>query len=146
MVRRATVAHSGPDFPIKKVVSLSLAALERSTGGDPNLARNRSKLSVRTWMLNGRTLRRNIERLEGAGALPHQPDYQRKISPDRRQQSELPEMDTSWYGQQSTDNRFHPISQTKSQGSSKHGWVRGLDRGRRTIGASAIVNQSPVTI
>ena len=41
-------AHSGPNELIPKVISLSFAVLERSTGVDPNLARNRSKLSVQT--------------------------------------------------------------------------------------------------
>jgi hypothetical protein len=55
-------------------------------------------------------------------------------SPSRQaRQSELPEVNTTWEGQQSMDDMFHSSPQIKLEGPGKHGRAGGLDGGWRPL-------------
>ena len=115
----------------RNATSLSFVIFERSIGGDLDPPGNRSELSVRMHVQNGRTeeITSNIEGFEGMSTLLRQRHHQGNVFPMKPHPSELVEVDAAREGQQSTDERFHSPLQMKLEGPGEPGWGRGLGGG-----------------
>ena len=69
----------------------------------------------------------NVERFKNRKTTLHQCCCQQKIFLTKQPESEFLEVDTTWWGQQSAGDGFHPSLHEEIKGPSKYRWVQGSD-------------------
>jgi hypothetical protein len=125
MVNRWTLA-----FPHRSDKSSSFAALERSSGGVPDMATSASsgKTSTahRSWRKRTRKVTKDIERFEGVRTLRHQIHYRLDIFGETRR-CDPGEVETTREAQQSTCERADIVGGPQVEGPGE------LGRGRRSV-------------
>jgi hypothetical protein len=124
MVNRWTLA-----FPHRSDKSSSFVALERSSGGVPDMATSASNVETltahRSWRKRTRKVTKDIERFEGVRTLRHQIHYRLDIFGETRH-CDPGEVETTREAQQSTCERADIVGGPQVEGPGE------LGRGRRS--------------